>query len=151
MTWRFLTGIAIAGSYMPGLKALTDRLPEGPIGGRPQAFYSATFSLASAASLFLAGCLTQTFGWPAAFALTGITALTRGGPDGAAAGQAPRPSPTAGSMTTRIAAVLKRPADDALHRGLCRPSWEMFAFRTWIVAFLTFAAFRAAPAAARSW
>lgn len=140
MTWRFLTGIAIAGSYMPGLKALTDRLPQGPIGGRPQAFYSATFSLASATSLFLAGLLTEFVGWPAAFALTGITALLGAALMATLPAKRPAPSPAAGGMATRIAAVLRdRPAMRFII-AYAAHSWEMFAFRTWIVAFLTFAA-----------
>jgi MFS family permease len=141
MIWRFLTGIAIAGSYMPGLKALTDRLPEGPIGGRPQAFYSATFSLASATSLFLAGFLTQTLGWPAAFAFTGFTALLGAGLMALLPAKTPRPSPAAGGMTTRIAAVLRDRPTMRFIVAYAAHSWEMFAFRTWIVAFLTFAAF----------
>jgi MFS family permease len=141
MLWRFLTGIAIAGSYMPGLKALTDRLPEGPIGGRPQAFYSATFSLASATSLFLAGLLTQTVGWRAAFALTGVTAFLGAALMTTLPAKTPKPSPTAGGMTTRIAAVLRDRPTMRFIIAYAAHSWEMFAFRTWIVAFLTFAAF----------
>lgn len=140
MLWRLLTGIAIAGSYMPGLKALTDRLPEGPIGGRPQAFYSATFSLASASSLFLAGLLTQTLGWAAAFALTGITALLGAALMATLPAKTPTPSPAAGGMTTRIAAVLRDRPTMRFIIAYAAHSWEMFAFRTWIVAFLTFVA-----------
>ncbi len=141
MAWRFLTGIAIAGSYMPGLKALTDRLPEGPIGGRPQALYSATFSLASAASLLLAGLLTQLVGWPAAFALTGVTALLGAALMATLPAKEPTPSPAAGGMATRIAAVLRDRSTMRFITAYAAHSWEMFAFRTWIVAFLTFAAF----------
>lgn len=139
MAWRFITGIAIAGSYMPGLKALTDRLPEGPAVGRPQAFYSATFSLASAMSLLAAGLLTQTMGWRAAFAVTGITALLASGLMVALPARTPAASAGAGNMTTRIHAVLRdRPAMRYI-AAYAAHSWEMFAFRTWIVAFLAFA------------
>jgi MFS family permease len=140
MLWRLLTGIAVAGSYMPGLKALTDRLPEGPVGGRPQAFYSATFSLASASSLFLAGLLTQTLGWAAAFALTGITALLGAALMATLPAKAPKPAPAAGGMATRIAAVLRDRPTMRFILAYAAHSWEMFAFRTWIVAFLTFVA-----------
>jgi len=140
MAWRFVTGIAVAGSYMPGLKALTDRLPEGPAGGRPQAFYSATFSLASATSLLAAGLLTQSLGWRTAFAVTGLTALLAAGLMLALPARQPAPSAGAGNMVTRIHAVLQdRPAMRYI-AAYAAHSWEMFAFRTWIVAFLTFAA-----------
>ncbi len=140
MGWRLLTGIAIAGSYMPGLKALTDRLPEGPIGGRPQALYSATFSLASAASLFLAGFTTQLAGWPFAFALTGLSALLGAALMTVLPAETPRPSPAAGGMTARVAAVLRDRPTMRFIAAYAAHAWEMFAFRTWIVAFLTFAA-----------
>ena len=140
IAWRFLTGIAIAGSYMPGLKALTDRLPEGPASGRPQALYSATFSLASAMSLLAAGLLTQAMGWRAAFAATGVTALLASGLMVALPARTPADSAGDGNMTTRIYAVLRdRPAMRYI-AAYTAHSWEMFAFRTWIVAFLTFAA-----------
>ena len=138
--WRFLTGIAIAGSYMPGLKALTDRLPEGATSGRPQAFYSATFSLASAGSLFMAGLLTATVGWPAAFAATGIAAFCAAALMATLPAKHPAPSAGNGNMATRIAAVLKDRPTMRYIAAYAAHSWEMFAFRTWIVAFLTFAA-----------
>jgi MFS family permease len=135
-----LTGIAIAGSYMPGLKALTDRLPEGPIGGRPQAFYSATFSLASATSLLLAGLLTAVIGWPAAFAATGIAALLAALLMAGLPARAPSLSASGGNIARRITAVLQDRPTMRFIAAYAAHSWEMFAFRTWIVAFLTFAA-----------
>jgi MFS family permease len=138
--WRFLTGIAIAGSYMPGLKALTDRLPETESSGRPQAFYSATFSLASAASLLLAGLATAALGWPAAFAATGVAALLAAALMAALPAKQPAPSPGNGSMATRIGAVLRDRPTMRYIAAYAAHAWEMFAFRTWIVAFLTFAA-----------
>ncbi len=140
MAWRFVTGIAVAGSYMPGLKALTDRLSEGPAGGRPQAFYSATFSLASATSLLAAGLLTQSLGWRTAFAVTGLTALLAAGLMLALPARQPARSAGAGNMVTRIHAVLQDGPAVRYIAAYAAHSWEMFAFRTWIVAFLTFAA-----------
>jgi len=140
ITWRVMTGVAIAGSYMPGLKALTDRLPEGAVAGRPQAFYSATFSLASAASLFLAGALTQAFGWAAAFGLTGLAGLTGAALVLRLPARQPAASPGAGSTLTRVGAVLKDRPTMRYILAYAGHAWEMFAFRTWIVAFLTFAA-----------
>ena len=138
--WRLLTGIAIAGSYMPGLKALTDRLPEAQISGRPQAFYSATFSLASATSLLMAGLLTTAIGWPAAFAATGISALLAAALMATLPARQPTQSHGSGNMATRIAAVLQDRPTMRYIAAYAAHSWEMFAFRTWIVAFLTFAA-----------
>lgn len=138
--WRVLTGVAIAGSYMPGLKALTDRLPEGRPGGRYPALYAATFSLASAASLFLAGLLTGIFGWQAAFALTGFTALTGAALVTLLPKRPPRAAAGSGHTLTRVGAVLRDPKPMRFILAYAGHSWEMFGFRTWIVAFLTFVA-----------
>jgi len=138
--WRLLTGIAIAGSYMPGLKALADRLPESEASGRPQAFYSATFSLASAGSLFMAGIATAVIGWPAAFAATGVAALLAAALMATLPARHPAPSTGNGNMATRIGAVLRDRPTMRYIAAYAAHSWEMFAFRTWIVAFLTFAA-----------
>src|SRR3546814_13758240 len=40
--WRCLQGIGLAGTYMPGLKALTDRIPDR-LQSRYVAFYTSTF------------------------------------------------------------------------------------------------------------
>jgi MFS family permease len=137
--WRFATGVAIAGSYMPGLKALTDRLPDEQRDGRPQALYSATFSLASASSLFLAGLLTAGFGWSAAFAATGISALIASGLIAIIPPRFPAGTSDARKITTRIGAVLRNRSAMRFILAYAGHSWEMFAFRTWLVAFLTFA------------
>lgn len=140
MGWRFVTGIAIAGSYMPGLKALTDRLPEGAVAGRPQAFYSATFSLASATSLFLAGSLTEALGWPAAFAATGLMGLAGAALVLRLPGKTPAAATGSSGTLVRIAAVLRDRPTMRFILAYAGHAWEMFAFRTWIVAFLAFAA-----------
>lgn len=56
LIFRLIGGIGRAGTYMTGLKALTDRLAS-PAPTRAIAFYTATFGLAGAASIFLAGFL----------------------------------------------------------------------------------------------
>lgn len=71
LTLRLIGGIGRAGTYMTGLKALTDRL-EGPAPSRAIAFYTATFGLAGAASIFLAGFLYDYAGWQWTFILVGF-------------------------------------------------------------------------------
>ncbi|MGH8702140.1 MAG: MFS transporter, partial [Burkholderiales bacterium] len=44
--FQFLIGAGLGGSYMPGLKMLTDLL-EGPVQSRGIAFYTATFGIGS--------------------------------------------------------------------------------------------------------
>lgn len=71
LLFRILGGIGRAGTYMTGLKALTDRL-EGPAPARAIAFYTATFGVAGAASIFLAGVLFELVGWQWAFITVGF-------------------------------------------------------------------------------
>ena len=56
LAFRALGGLALGGTYMPGLKALTDRV-QGPSKTRYQSFYTASFSVGSSVSLFLTGVL----------------------------------------------------------------------------------------------
>src|SRR3954469_9313497 len=64
-----IAGIGFAGAYMPGLKALTDRLASGD-SSRAVTLYTSSFSLGVGLS-FLAGQLVaENFGWRAAFLVT---------------------------------------------------------------------------------
>ncbi len=62
LPWRFISGAALGCTYMPGLKALTDRLPAGDQ-SRFIAFYTASFSTGSAVSFLLIGQVHLWFGW----------------------------------------------------------------------------------------
>ena len=53
---QFLIGAGLGGTYMPGLKALTDHL-EGAAQSRATAFYTASFGLGSTLSILVAGKL----------------------------------------------------------------------------------------------
>src|SRR3546814_10399042 len=52
--WRFLQGVGLAGTYMPGLKALTDRLPVSAQ-SRGVAFYTSSFGIGASLSFLFAG------------------------------------------------------------------------------------------------
>ena len=71
MVFRVIAGVALAGTYMPGLRALTDRC-EGPGQARAVSFYTAGFSLATGLSFLMAGEVGRMFGWRAAFAVAGV-------------------------------------------------------------------------------
>ncbi|MFQ5468628.1 MAG: MFS transporter, partial [Kiloniellaceae bacterium] len=58
---RALAGIGLAGTYMPGLKALTDHLPDKSR-SRAVAFYTASFSIGSALSFLFAGEIAVAWG-----------------------------------------------------------------------------------------
>jgi len=65
-----LAGIGFAGAYMPGLKALTDRLPPGDP-SRSVTLYTGSFSIGVGLSFLVAQLVADHLGWRAAFFVTG--------------------------------------------------------------------------------
>ncbi len=145
--FRFAGGIALAGTYMPGLKALTDAIPDHPRRSRHQSFYTATFAVGTGTSVLLAGLLTDWLDWRWAF---GLSAL---GPLVAAflmvwsvpRWTAPDRAPATALLDFRP--VLGNRAAMGYILGYAAHCWELFGFRAWLVTFLTFSAsFAAMPA-----
>ena len=138
MAFRCLAGMALAGTYMPGLKALTDRLDQGDH-SRATAFYVASFSIGVAISYPLAGVLTDRIDWHTAFAVTGIAALLA-----LALVTAAMPGRDGHDEARPVSALLDfRPIlrnRQTMAYSLCYSfhNWELFGYRGWIVAFLVF-------------
>jgi len=76
-----LIGAGLAGTYMPGLKLLSDVLDHTPRRSRYIAFYTATFGLGMTVSLSLVGLVEPGFGWRVAFAAAAFGPLAAGAPD----------------------------------------------------------------------
>jgi MFS family permease len=136
---RTLHGIGLAGTYMPGLKALSDRT-EGPKQSRYVAFYTASFGIGAALSYVMAGGIAPLLGWGWAFAATALGA--------AASAVIVRAALPAGGLRERapqthlldFRPVLRNRPAMAYILGYCGHNWELFAFRSWAVAFLVYAA-----------
>ncbi|MDA0219137.1 MAG: MFS transporter [Proteobacteria bacterium] len=138
LPWRIVAGAGLAGTYMPGLKVLTDRLRSGNQ-ARAVAFYTSCFSVGSALSYVVAGMALEWLGWRGAMLL-------------AAAG------PLLGILAYLVLLEPHRPQHDGTPRGHVldfRPVFrapeamgyvlayaghtaELFAMRSWIVPFLVF-------------
>ncbi len=73
--FRVLTGIGLAGTFMPGLKALSDQLPPGKVQQRGSTYYSSFFALGSGGSILIAGVTAQYLDWYWAFVFAGIGGL----------------------------------------------------------------------------
>ena len=139
LAWHAVQGIGVGSTYMTGLRVMTDRLPR-PAPSRAIAIYAAMFSVGAAASFALAGGLGGWLGWQAAFALAAfgplaamalaLIVLRRRAPD---AGERP---PT-GLLDFRP--VLKNRTALGYMLGYAGHSWELFALRGWLVAFLVYA------------
>ena len=138
LPWRAIAGAGLAGCYMPGLKVLTDRLPQ-PRHARAVAFYTACFSIGTAVSYALAGGALQWFGWRGAFLFTAagpvlsIVVL--------AALVAPR-APEAAAEERRhvldFRPVLRSRETMGYIVAYAGHGAELFAMRSWIVPFLVF-------------
>src|SRR5262245_62469103 len=73
LIWGF-AGIGFAGAYMPGLKALTDRLGPGDH-SRAVTLYTATFSIGVGLSFLIAQLAADNFGWRSAFLINSVGPL----------------------------------------------------------------------------
>jgi MFS family permease len=140
-----LLGAGLAGTYMPGLKELSDRT-SGPRQGRAIAFYTSTFGIGSSLSLWMAGALQAHVGWRAAF-----LAASAGPVLAAALVLIALPARTFAPSTVShgglFRLVLKDRRIAGYVMGYAAHCWELFAFRSWMVAFLSFAAGGAALSA----
>ncbi|MEK8079814.1 MFS transporter [Pseudomonas sp. XK-1] len=135
LAWRVLAGVGLAGTYMPGLKALSERI-EGPAQSRAVAFYTASFGLGTALSFILAGELAKFGGWQLPTLLSGVCALLAwamvywGLQPKAVAAHVPR--------KWLDLAPLKNRAVAAYCLAYAVHNLELFALRAWVVAFVVF-------------
>lgn len=135
---RALAGVGLAGTYMPGLRMLVDRIDEA---ARPRAvpLYTASFSLGTALSYFASGELGAALGWRWAFAAAAVAAALAVGVAALQRPVAPQPAASGTRLLDFRPVLRNRPAMGYI-LGYAAHMWELFAFRSWVVAFLAFAA-----------
>jgi predicted MFS family arabinose efflux permease len=126
-----LAGIGFAGAYMPGLKALTDRLGPGD-GSRSVTLYTASFSLGVGLSFLVSQLVADRLGWRAAFCLAALGPLAMLA--AAAAMATVRPVPVARPLLD-FGPVFRNRAALGYILGYAAHCFELYALRTWIVAF----------------
>jgi MFS family permease len=126
-----IAGIGFAGAYMPGLKALTDRLGPGDT-SRSVTLYTATFSVGVGLSFLVAQIAADAFGWRTAFYLTCLGPLAM---IAASLGMASvKPKPSSRALLDFKPVTRNRPALGYI-LGYGAHCFELCALRTWIVAF----------------
>ena len=134
---QLVTGAGLAGTYMPGLKVITDRLAELP---RPRhvAFYTTSFTIGSSLSFWIIGSLQSAFSWRTAVAASAAGPL---------AGcllvwLMLRPVPVArhahAAAGVHLRAVLRSADSMRYVVGYAAHVWELFALRAWVVPFVVF-------------
>lgn len=135
-----LLGAGVAGTYMPGLRLLSDRV-EGASQSRYVAFYTSFFGIGAALSIAITGAAAAAFGWRASFLACAAGPLAAG------------LLVWFGMPAARVASVVASPAKLAAMRNVLRNravvgyilgytvhSIELFGSRAWMVAFLSFSA-----------
>lgn len=141
LIFRALCGISLAGTFIPGLKVLIDRVEEKYL-QRSVSFYTACFGLGMSLSFYYAGVIYKWFGWKTVFFVAATCSafvllvcykvLI------------PKPVPRSHATVTNLMKTLdfrpvwcNSPARIYIIAYMCH-MWEMFAARSWMVAFLTF-------------
>jgi predicted MFS family arabinose efflux permease len=147
--FRALAGVAMAGMYMPGLRALTHGA-EGATRARIAAWYTSSFTIGASLS-FLFGRVGTLLGWRSAFVIAGILgaagvliawlALPRGDPGGQ---EEPQP-------LLEFSPVLANRDVLALTVGYAAAIWGCVGLRQWIVVFLTVCAGDQANVPTQAW
>ena len=149
LAFRALAGIAMAGMYMPGLRALTHGV-EGATRARIAAWYTSSFTIGASLS-FLFGRVGTLLGWSSAFIIAGIlgaagvliawAALPRGD-----SRREEKPQ-----LLLDFRPVLANRDVLALTVGYAAAIWGCVGLRQWIVVFLTFCAGEQAADPAQAW
>jgi predicted MFS family arabinose efflux permease len=131
-----LAGVGFAGAYMPGLKALTDRLPPGD-SSRAVTLYTSSFSLGVGLSFLVSQLLAENLGWRSAFYVTSAGPLVM---MFVCLLLLPvKPTPREGRLLNFAPVFRNRPAMGFV-LGYGAHCFELYGIRTWLVAFWTFVA-----------
>jgi MFS family permease len=134
---RALSGLGMAGIYMPGLRLLLETLPPEQQ-SRGSSVHVSTLTLGLSASFAVSGALQWALGWQAAFLGAAVSAglamlvVGWGMPS-------PRPARSEGALLARLANVYRTRGVVLVLASVAGNSWEGMAFRTWWVALLGFA------------
>lgn len=138
-----VAGIGFAGAYMPGLKALTDRLAPGD-SSRAVTLYTSAFSFGVGLSFLVSQLVAENWGWRSAFVVTAA------GPLAMIAVclflRPVTPKPAAGRLLDFAPVISNKPAMGYV-LGYGAHCFELYGIRTWLVAFWTFVAMKNAGSA----
>ncbi|MBK19024.1 MAG: hypothetical protein CMM52_09355 [Rhodospirillaceae bacterium] len=136
--FRILTGLGLAGTYMPGLRALTDQLPEASR-NRGVVYYTSFFALGSGLSILVGGEIKEWLDWRWAFIITGagfyvaaaiIAIVLPANP--------PQQTDKPETHPLDFRPVLRNRVALGYVAGIVGTAWEVFALRVWAPTFLIF-------------
>jgi predicted MFS family arabinose efflux permease len=133
-----IAGIGFAGAYMPGLKALTDRLAPGD-SSRAVTLYTSSFSFGVGLSFLVSQLVAEALGWRAAFLVTAVGPLIMLSVCFMLRPVTPKP---AQGRLLDFAPVFRNTSAMGFVLGYGAHCFELYGIRTWLVAFWTFVAMR---------
>ena len=144
MLFRCVAGVGLAGSYMPGLKMLGDHL-KVIAGGKDQsravAFYTSSFGIGSAISYYYSGVVAEVLDWHWVFGLATLAPLAAMLLSAIALpSKDPEQTDPPDTHLLDFRPVLRCRAAMGYVLAYTAHNYELFAFRSWIVAYLVFAA-----------
>jgi len=133
-----VAGVGFAGAYMPGLKALTDRLASGD-SSRAITLYTSSFSFGVGLSFLVSQLVAESWGWRTAFFVTAagpivmllVCLLLR----------PVEPKPAQGRLLDFVP-VFRNTKAMGFVLGYGAHCFELYGIRTWLVAFWTFVAMK---------
>lgn len=137
LLFRFLGGIGFAGTYMPGLRVMLDRLHE-KYHRLAVTLYMAGASLGGSASFLLAGYVGAALGWQAVFFVAAAAAFVAALLIALFVRPTASEVPRAYSSIFDVLDVFRNRAAMGYVLAYGAHNWEIFALNSWIVAFLTF-------------
>jgi predicted MFS family arabinose efflux permease len=129
-----IAGIGFAGAYMPGLKALTDRLPTGDT-SRAVTLYTSSFSFGVGFSFLIAQFAADYWGWQSAFFITGLGPIAM--VIASLLMEERRPETRAGPLLNFKPVLANREALGYI-LGYGAHCFELYGIRTWLVGFWIF-------------
>lgn len=139
--FQIFAGAGLAGIYMPGLRVLGERLPEEKR-LRSVAYYTSMFGVGTSLSFLIAGLLDAAFGWRSMFLWGGVGSFAAALLMVAAVRGLPvvveRARPTGRHPLDFRPVFTNRPALGYI-LAYGGHSFELFAVRAWMVAFLLYA------------
>lgn len=142
---RVLAGIGWAGSYMTGLKLLSDRVDK-PLMARAVSGHAAGVGVAGAVSFIFADRIAAIWGWQAAFMASGLCAAAAFVMIGLLVPWQPKKAkPAQQTPLLDFRPVIRNRGAMAYAAAYCVHTWEMNALRGWAVAFLAYVAAKSAP------
>lgn len=148
---RFLSGVSLAGIYMPGLKVVGDHTEgQGTLQSRFISFYTASFSIGASISYLLAGEINALAGWRWAFLASAISAAAALAIVVVYVPPAPVRDGERQALLADFKVVFSSKAAMAYVLAYAAHMWELFSLRSWIVAFLAFS-IQLQPAGAFTW